>query len=123
MPPPGVLADLVVVVHLAFVGFVAAGGFLVLRWPRVAWVHLPALAWGVFAELTARICPLTPLENRLRAAAGDPTYETSFVEHYLTPVLYPPGLTPGHQLGLGIGLLLLSSGIYLVAWRRWHRAP
>jgi hypothetical protein len=64
--PDRLIADVIVVVHLAFVAFVVAGGLLLLRWPGLAWLHLPAAAWGAYAEFTATICPLTPLENRFR---------------------------------------------------------
>ncbi|MFN3416306.1 MAG: DUF2784 domain-containing protein [Caldimonas sp.] len=115
-----VLADLLVLLHLGFVVFVVAGGFLVWRWPRVAWAHLPAVAWGVWIEWSAGICPLTPLENRLRAAGGEAGYDTSFVEHYVMPLLYPVGLTPAVQAWLGAGVIavnLLAYGVWLWRWR------
>lgn len=114
------LADLLVLLHLGFVVFVVAGGFLVWRWPRVAWAHLPAVAWGVWIEWSAGICPLTPLENRLRAAGGEAGYDTSFVEHYVMPLLYPVGLTPAVQAWLGAGVIavnLLAYGVWLWRWR------
>jgi hypothetical protein len=74
MPPYSLIADLVLIVHFAFVLFVALGGLLVLRWPRVAWAHVPSAAWGTAIEFSGWICPLTPLENRLRAFAGESTY-------------------------------------------------
>jgi len=80
--------------------FVVLGGLLVLRWPRLAWAHLPAAAWGVWIEWSAGICPLTPLENRLRRAGGEAGYADSFVEHHVMPVLYPMGLTPDVQAWL-----------------------
>jgi len=120
--PYAALADLVLIVHLGFVVFVVAGGLLVLRWPRVAWVHLPAAAWGVAIELFGWTCPLTPLENELRQAAGAAAYTGSFVEHYLVPVVYPPGLTRAVQIALGVALAALSAGVYALAWRR-HRGP
>ncbi len=92
-------ADAVVLVHLAFVVFVVVGGFLAIRWPRIAWLHVPAALWGAWAELTATICPLTPLENALRRRAGETGYEGGFIEHYLIPLLYPAGLTPGISAG------------------------
>src|SRR5512144_911769 len=95
------LADLVVVIHFAFVLFVVLGAFLVLRWPRLAWVHLPAAVWGVLIEYAGWICPLTPLEHWLRRAAGESGYEGGFVEHYIIPVLYPLGLTRMTQWVLG----------------------
>ena len=87
------MADAVVVLHLAFIVFEVAGGILVLRWRRLAWIHLPAAAWAVLIEFAGWICPLTPLENWLRARVGDATYTTTFVERYLIPVMYPSGLT------------------------------
>lgn len=106
------LADALVLLHLAFVVFVVAGGLLVLRWPRVAWAHLPAAAWGVWIEWSGGICPLTPLENRLRTAGGEAGYAGSFVEHYVMPVLYPVGLTSTVQVALGAAVLVLNLAIY-----------
>jgi hypothetical protein len=116
--PYGVLADLVLVVHLGFVLFVALGGLLVLRWPRLAWIHLPAAAWGALIEFTGGICPLTPLENRLRVLAGEAGYAGGFVEHYVTAVLYPDGLTRGAQVVLGVLVLLVNAAIYRRILRR-----
>ena len=112
------LANLLVVLHLLFVAFVGLGGLLVLRWPRVAWIHLPAALWGVVIELTGRICPLTPLEQALRRRAGESAYQGDFVSHYLLPVLYPRGLTRGAQLGLAALVLVLNLGIYAAVFRR-----
>lgn len=119
------LADALVLLHLGFVVFVVAGGLLVLRWPRVAWVHVPAAAWGVWIECRAGICPLTPLENRLRAAGGDAGYAGSFVEHYVMPVLYPAGLTPAVQGWLGAVVLALNVAVYgvLLHRMRGQRSP
>jgi hypothetical protein len=98
--------------------FVALGGLLALRWRWLPWVHLPAAAWGGFVELTGRICPLTPLENRLRRAAGRSGYEGDFIEHYLLPVIYPAGLTREIQLLLAALLLVLNIVIYAIVWSR-----
>lgn len=111
-------ADLVVVLHLGFVVFVVLGGLLALRWPRAAWVHLPVAAYGALIELVGWICPLTPLEIRLREAAGQAGYEGGFVEHYLLPVLYPGALTPTVQVALGLAVILVNAGIYAVVLRR-----
>jgi hypothetical protein len=116
--PYGVLADLVLVVHLGFVLFVALGGLLVFRWPRLAWIHLPAAAWGALIEFTGGLCPLTPLENHLRRLAGEAGYAGGFVEHYVTAVLYPGGLTRGAQLVLGTLVLLVNAVIYRRILRR-----
>ncbi|MFS8976560.1 DUF2784 domain-containing protein [Cupriavidus necator] len=116
------LADLVVVAHGLFILFVVAGGLLVLRWPRVAWLHLPAAAWGVLIEWFGWICPLTPLENTLRKAAGQAGYSGGFVERYLLPLIYPPGLTPAVQLWLGLVVLVVNVAIYALWWRRRRAA-
>jgi hypothetical protein len=111
-------ADLVVVVHLAFVLFVALGGLLVLRWPRIAWVHLPAAAWGAAIEFGGWICPLTPLENDLRARAGESPFTGDFVARYLLPVIYPEGLTREAQITLGLAVVVVNAVIYAAALRR-----
>jgi hypothetical protein len=116
------LAALVVVLHLSFVVFATLGGLLVLRWPRAAWLHVPALVWGAFVELDSRICPLTPLENALRRAAGRAGYEGDFVTHYLVPILYPVGLTVDVQFALGFFLIVLNAIIYAFVWQRGRRA-
>jgi len=97
----GFLADLVVVLHAAFVVFVAVGGLLVLKAPRLAWLHLPAVAWGVGIEWTGSICPLTPIEVWLRQQAGEVGYQGDFVDQYVMSWLYPDGLTRELQIGLG----------------------
>ena len=122
------LADLVVIVHIAFVLFVVLGGLLVLRNQRLAWLHLPAAAWGVMIEFAGWTCPLTPLENEFRQRGGEAGYSGGFIEHYLLPVLYPAGLTRGIQLTLGAVVMALNLAVYglLLARRRGmitnHRA-
>ena len=99
--------------------FVVAGGLLVARWPRIAWVHVPAVLWAAWVELAGWMCPLTPLENWFRAEAGDAVYTTSFVERYLLPVLYPSALSRPLQWVLGGAVLLINAAIYTaVLWRR-----
>ena len=111
-------ADVVVVVHLAFVVFVVAGGLLVARYPRLAWVHVPAAAWGVFIEFRGWICPLTPLENYLRERGGSSAYQGDFIEYYVLPLLYPAHLTPGVQIGLGSLALIVNVLLYWFVVRR-----
>ena len=106
------LADFVVVLHFLFVLFVVLGGLLVLRWPRVAWLHIPAAIWGAAIELAGGICPLTPLENSLRRQAGGTGYSGGFVEHYILPVLYPSDLTRSIQIVLGLLVIALNLAIY-----------
>ncbi len=114
----GVLADFVLVFHLAFILFVIAGGLAVARWPRIAWLHLPAAIWGALIELANWICPLTPLENWLRRKAGAGGYDQSFVEHYLLPIVYPEGLTRGVQLVLGFTVIAVNLAAYAWVLRR-----
>jgi hypothetical protein len=115
------LADLVVAIHVAFVIFVVAGALVVLRWPRLAWVHVPAAIWGVLIEYVGWICPLTPLEQWLRQVAGERGYQGGFVEHYLIPILYPLGLTRATQWVLGTIVLVVNVAAYAVALARWRR--
>lgn len=116
------LADLLVLIHLAFILFVVLGGLLVLRWPRLAFVHLPAALWGALIEFGNWICPLTPLEQKLRQSVGEGVYSGSFVEQYVLPLIYPSGLTREVQLGLGLLVLLVNFLIYAcLLWKRKKR--
>ena len=118
-----VLADGVVVLHLAFVAFVIFGGFIAWRWPKALLAHLPALAWGIWVELSGQLCPLTGLENYLRQLAGESGYRGGFISHYLLTVLYPPGLTRPDQWGLAALLVALNALAYGRVLRRLARAP
>ena len=111
------LADAVLVLHLAFIVFAVAGGLLLWRLPRVVWLHVPAVLWGVGIELSGGICPLTPLENRLRELGGEAGYTGGFIAHYLLPLIYPPGLTAVWQLALGSGLAVFNVVVYTCWWR------
>jgi len=111
------LADLVLVVHLAFVVFVLYGGLLILKWRWIAWLHLPAAVWGAVVEFTGWICPLTPLEVWLRAQGGETSYSSDFIAQYLLPVLYPVDLTRGIQLLLGTVVVVLNAAVYWWVWR------
>jgi hypothetical protein len=116
------LASLTVIVHLLFVVFATMGGMLAVRWPRIAWIHLPAAAWAVFVELSGGICPLTPLEQALRRRAGLPDYSGDFVANYIFPVLYPEGLTRGAQFAIGGFVVVTNVVAYVwVFWRRKHQ--
>jgi hypothetical protein len=115
-------ADAVLLFHLAFVAFVVLGGLLVLRWPKLAWAHIPAAAWGAWIEFTGWICPLTPLEVDLRRAAGDAGYSGDFISHYIVALLYPEVLTRATQLALGAVVIALNAAIYVVLARRLRRS-
>jgi hypothetical protein len=117
------LADLVVVVHLAFIAFATFGGFLVRRWPAALYLHAPALAWAMWIGATGSLCPLTPLENRLREAAGGAAYSGGFIEHYILPVLYPVGLTRETQWLLAAALLAVNAIAYWPTIRRLRSGP
>jgi hypothetical protein len=112
------LAWLTVGAHAAFILFVVFGGFAVVRRGRLAWLHVPAVVWGVFVEFTGTICPLTPVENRFRALAGAAGYRQGFIEHYLLGAMYPASLTTDVQYLLGTLVLLINVTAYLLAWRR-----
>lgn len=120
--PYHALADLVVVLHFAFLAFVVIGGVGVLRWPKLAWVHVPAAIWGVLIEFFGWICPLTPLEVALRHRAGEAAYTGGFVAHYIVKVLYPDELTRGTQALLGALVLALNVAVYAVVVARRRRA-
>ncbi len=113
-----ILADCVVLVHVAFVTFVVLGGFLAWRWRWVVLAHVPCALWGISIEYGGWVCPLTPLENALRARAGLEGYRGGFVEHYVIPALYPAGLARPTQAVLGTLVLVVNLVAYGVLVRR-----
>jgi hypothetical protein len=113
-----ILADVLVLIHFGFVLFVAAGGLLVLRWPRLAFAHLPAALWGAWIEFSGGVCPLTPMEKSLRIRAGESAYTGDFVGHYVLPILYPSGLTRDMQLMLAALVVAANVAIYVIVVRR-----
>lgn len=123
MSPSGytLAADAVVVFHALFILFAVAGGLLSRWWPWAAACHLPAVAWAAWIELSGGVCPLTPLENSLRQLGGASPYPGAFVEHYLLPLIYPPGLTPAVQLTLAGAVIGINVVVYAWAIRRWRR--
>nr|WP_314582876.1 DUF2784 domain-containing protein [uncultured Pseudomonas sp.] len=117
-----VVADALVVFHLLFILFVMLGALLVLRWRALIWLHIPAVAWGMAVEFLHLYCPLTPWENAMRMKAGSSGYEGDFVGHYLLPLIYPAGLTPEIQTGLGALVLTINLVAYWRVIKRWRRA-
>jgi len=116
--PYGLLADAVVALHGAFILWALLGSALLVRYPRLVWLHAPALAWGGWIAATGNICPLTPIENGFRASAGKGGYSGGFIDHYVTPIIYPEGLTRGTQLAYGAVLVTAN----LVFYGRWLHA-
>lgn len=117
---PGVsklLADLVLLAHFGFVVFVVAGGLLVAWRTRIAWLHIPCALYGAAIELFGWICPLTPLEQDLRRAAGQAGYQGGFIEHYVGGLLYP-GDWGEIRILLGVAVIVVNGAIY--AWLAWR---
>lgn len=112
------LSDLIVLVHFLFIAFVVAGGLLVVRWPRLAFIHLPAAVWGALIEFTGWICPLTPLENNLRRLGGGSPYGGDFIGQYIIPVIYPANLTPVNQYILGAIVIIFNLVFYILVIRK-----
>jgi hypothetical protein len=116
-----ILTDLVIFLHLLFIVFVVAGGFLVMYRKWLALLHLPAAGWGAYIEFSGGICPLTPLENHFSLLAGRQGYSTGFIEHHLIPIIYPAGLTHEVQLSLGLFVVGVNLIMYAVLLRRHFR--
>jgi len=117
-----IATDSVVLAHFAFILFVALGGLLVLRWPKVAWLHIPAATWGALIEFFGWACPLTSLEVMLQQEIGRAGFSGGFVDAYIMPIVYPPGLTRSAQIVIGVGVVSLNCVLYgLVVLRRLRR--
>jgi hypothetical protein len=114
-------ADVLLVLHLAFIVFVMLGGLLLLKWTWVGYLHLPAVAWGILVELQGWLCPLTPLEQHFRMLAGETGYSGGFVQHYLLPIIYPAGLTREVQFLLAVSVISTNLVIYAVIYIKYRR--
>ena len=117
----GITADLIVAVHAAFILWAVFGGLTLLKRRSLAWLHLPAFVWASLIEFAGVICPLTPLEQNFRRLAGEAGYSGGFIQHYVTSVIYPAGLTRTIQVGLGVALVVFNAAIYIIAFSR--RSP
>ena len=115
--PHILVAYAVLALHVAFILFAVLGGFLVLKWPRLMWIHLPAAAWGMLVEMAGWYCPLTRWENHFLRAAGRAGYDGGFLNHYVMPLIYPPGLTRGMEVVLGVLVLAINVGVYVRVFR------
>ena len=114
------LADLILIVHALFIVFVIFGGLIVLKWHKVLWLHIPCAIWGALIEFFGWICPLTYLENYFRQLGNVNYYEGSFIQHYLMPMIYPPGLTTDIQILLGVTVIVINLIVYCFVWRYWY---
>jgi hypothetical protein len=65
------LADITMIVHFAFIVFVAVGAILAWRWRKLIWAHLLSVGWGIGIVFLNFDCPLTPLERNLRQRGGE----------------------------------------------------
>lgn len=120
-----ILADVVLCVHFAFILYVVFGGFFNIKWPWLTLIHLPAAIWGTLVELKGWYCPLTPLENMFRQKAGIEAIGTSFIEHLLTPIIYPNWLTREIQIVFGVFVIFVNVSVYalLVSFILRRRCP
>jgi len=109
-----IAADFVVLLHFAFIVFVLAGGLLVFKWRWLIWLHIPAVIWGALIVMVGWICPLTPIENMLRHTAGGEVYSSSFIEHYLIPLIYPSTLNRELFIAMGIFVIVINVAVYTV---------
>jgi hypothetical protein len=116
------LANAVVGFHFLFILFVVFGGLLVIRYPKIAFVHIPAAIWGALVEFTGWFCPLTPLENYFRSLAGKSSYSGDFIQRHLIPIMYPENLTPKIQLILGGIVVVVNVIVYVIAIRKYWRS-
>lgn len=115
------LADATVALHGLFILFVLFGGALVMKWRGLVWLHIPCVVWGVLSAIMHWVCPLTALENDLRASGGARGYSGGYIEHYLLPLIYPEALTPAIQVVLGLIVLVLNLFMYALVWQRFRR--
>jgi hypothetical protein len=115
------LADAIVIAHFLFIIFVVSGGLLVIFWPRLVWLHLPAAIWGATVEFTGWICPLTPLENYFRQMSGGESYRGDFIAQYLLPIIYPENLTVETQRVLGVFVVVINIIFYVLAVKKHRR--
>lgn len=118
---PKLGGDMVLLLHLLFILFVILGGLLALRWPRLAYLHIPAVLWGALVELQGWRCPLTPLEYYFRGLAGHGSQHDGFINHYIMPLVYPPGLTRKGQILLGLLVVVVNIVIYFFIFLRNQR--
>ena len=109
-----IAADLILIIHFTFVLFVVFGALLIFVSIKIIFIHIPAVIWGSYIELTNSICPLTYLENWFLHKANLTTYSEGFIQNYLVPIVYPMNLTKDLQIYLGIALIVLNIIVYVL---------
>ena len=114
-------ANLTLVAHLIFILFVVFGGMILFIFPKIIYMHLPALLWGIYIELTNSVCPLTYLENWFLYKGELSTYSNDFINNYLFPIIYPESLTAEIQIYLGISLIVTNILIYALIYKNFER--
>jgi hypothetical protein len=117
--PARITADLLVLIHFGFILFVVFGGLFVIKWNKLAWLHIPCACWAAWIEFSGGNCPLTPLENHFRSIAGHTAYAGGFIEHYILPIIYPAYLTRDIQFILGSGVIVINLVFYAIAIHRY----
>lgn len=110
-------ANALALFHLTFILFVLFGSFLVLKWPRLAWIHVPAAVWGSLIEFARWYCPLTRWENLMLRRAGEAGYSGGFLAHYIFAAIYPQGLTRGLEIAIGLFVLVVNVSVYVRVFR------
>ena len=110
-------ANALALIHFAFILFVVFGGLLLLKWPRMMWLHVPAAVWGALIEFAGWYCPLTSMENAMLRRAGEAGYTDGFVAHYIFRLIYPAGLTRGLEIAIGVFVLLVNVSVYVKVFR------
>lgn len=117
-----ILADFVALIHLGFILFVIFGVFLVFKYNKLVWIHLPVIIWATLISLYRWVCPLTPLENYLRSSAGEQAYQVGFIEHYILPIIYPGEMTQAIAIAMGVFVIVWNSVFYLIYFINKRRA-
>ena len=114
-------ANLTLILHLIFILFVIFGGLLFFVFSKIIYIHLSALLWGIYIELTNSVCPLTYLENWFLYKGDLSTYSNDFINNYLLPIIYPEGLTAEIQIYLGISLIVVNILIYGSIYKNFNK--
>jgi len=105
------MADGVLIVHLAFIAWVIFGAFFTRGRPRLAWAHVITIIYGIIAETTTLVCPLTLAENWCEARAGVSPYHGPFLLHCLDTTVYPR-VPVVLLVTVAVAVCVLNLGIY-----------